>query len=154
MWKKYCIALQATWQYGACALHAVYVRLQMHTHKLLKAYSFSTTTKVTQTRMNTTLYVDYLSCLLLLNSMLHIRSNITVFLINWWNTSLNILILCWPCVLIYLFINIKQLDALNFIISLFQASTCFEHTCSSSGGQKLYYTFSGIITLKQVGGLK
>jgi hypothetical protein len=34
-----------------------------------------------------------------------------------------------------LFININQLDALNFIISLFQASTCFEHMCSSSGGQ-------------------
>ena len=26
--------------------------------------------------------------------------------------------------------------------------------CSSSGGQKLYYTASGIITLKQVSGLK
>ena len=35
----------------------------------------------------------------------------------------------------YLFININQLDVLNFIISLFQASTCFEHMCSSSGGQ-------------------
>ena len=46
----------------------------------------------------------------------------------------------------YLFLNINQLDALNFIISLFQACTCFEHTCSSSGGQKLYYTVSGIIT--------
>ena len=34
-----------------------------------------------------------------------------------------------------LFINIKQLDALNCIISLFQASTCFEHMYSSSGGQ-------------------
>ena len=42
--------------------------------------------------------------------------------------------------------NINQLDALNFIISLFQASTCFKNTCSSSGGQKLYYTVSGIIT--------
>jgi len=30
----------------------------------------------------------------------------------------------------YLFININQLEALNFIISLFQASTCFEHMCS------------------------
>ena len=32
---------------------------------------------------------------------------------------------------------INQLDAQNFcfIISLFHASTCFEHTCSSSGGQ-------------------
>ena len=46
----------------------------------------------------------------------------------------------------YLFININQLDALNFIIRLFQASTCFEHMCSSSGGRKLYYTVSGIIT--------
>ena len=34
-----------------------------------------------------------------------------------------------------LLININQLDVLNFIISLFQASTCFEHMCSSSGGQ-------------------
>ena len=40
---------------------------------------------------------------------------------------------------IYLFLNINQLDALNFITSLFQASTCFEHMCSSSGGQQLYY---------------
>jgi len=32
---------------------------------------------------------------------------------------------------------INQLDAKNicFIISLFHASTCFEHMCSSSGGQ-------------------
>ena len=55
---------------------------------------------------------------------------------------------------IYLFLNINQLDALNFIISLFHASTCFEHMCSSSGGQKLYFTVSGIITLKQVNSLK
>ena len=45
------------------------------------------------------------------------------------------LILCWPCISIYLFLNINQLDALNIIISLFQASTCFEHKWSSSGGQ-------------------
>jgi len=31
---------------------------------------------------------------------------------------------------LYLFININQLDALNVLISLFQASTCFEHMCS------------------------
>jgi len=55
---------------------------------------------------------------------------------------------------IFLFLNINQLDELNFIISLFQASTYFEHMCSSSEGQKLYYTVSGIITLKQVNGLK
>ena len=34
-----------------------------------------------------------------------------------------------------LFTNINQLDALNFMISLFQASTCFGHMYSSSGGQ-------------------
>ena len=49
--------------------------------------------------------------------------------------------------LVCLFLNINQLDALNSIISLFQASTCFEHMCSSSGGQKLCYIVSGIITL-------
>ena len=41
----------------------------------------------------------------------------------------------------FLFININQLDALNFfIISLSQASTCFEHMCSSSGGQIVLYS--------------
>jgi len=28
--EKYCRAGQATWQYGACALHAVHLRLQTH----------------------------------------------------------------------------------------------------------------------------
>ena len=37
--------------------------------------------------------------------------------------------------LIVIYLNINQLDALNFVISLFQASTCFEHMCLSSGGQ-------------------
>ena len=59
-----------------------------------------------------------------------------------WNRNLFIfLIFCWPCISIYLFININQLDAPNFIISLFQASTCFEHMCSTSGGQKLYILY-------------
>ena len=50
---------------------------------------------------------------------------------------------------------INQHDAQNFCftISLFHASTCFEHMCPSSGGQ-LYFTTSGTITLKQVSGLK
>ena len=30
-----------------------------------------------------------------------------------------------------LFLNINQLDALNFVTGLFQSSTCFEHMCSS-----------------------
>ena len=39
------------------------------------------------------------------------------------------------CASQYIYLNINQLDALNFIMSLFHASTCFEHTCSSSGCQ-------------------
>jgi len=35
----------------------------------------------------------------------------------------------------YIYLNINQLDALNFMVRIFHASTCFEHTCSSSGGQ-------------------
>ena len=44
-----------------------------------------------------------------------------------------------------IYLNINQLEALNFIMSLFHASTCFEHK------PKLYYTVSGIIT--PIGGL-
>jgi len=42
---------------------------------------------------------------------------------------------------------INQIDAQNFCftISLFHASTCFEHMCSSSGGQKLLYTPTGVM---------
>ena len=45
-----------------------------------------------------------------------------------------------------LFINSNQLDALNFVISLFHASTCFEHHVLIVRRAKLYYTVSGIIT--------
>ena len=48
--------------------------------------------------------------------------------------------------LLYLFININQLDALNFLISLFEASTCFEHHVLIVRRAKLHYTVSGIIT--------
>ena len=39
-----------------------------------------------------------------------------------------------------------RIDALNFIMSLFQASTCFEHHVLIVRRSKLYYTASGIIT--------
>jgi len=41
-----------------------------------------------------------------------------------------------------------------FTISLFHASTCFEHHMLVVRRSKLYYTASGIITPKQVSGLK
>jgi hypothetical protein len=75
------------WQYGACALHAVLVRLYAckhtpaplhpnshtknvhartpkHTLKICNIYCCSTTTMVTWTRLSVTLYVHCLSCLL------------------------------------------------------------------------------------------
>ena len=39
------------------------------------------------------------------------------------------------CVLSVFFVLKATELQVNFIISLFQASTCFEHMCSSSGGQ-------------------
>jgi len=51
---------------------------------------------------------------------------------------------------------INQLDAQNFCfkISLFHASTCFEHRVLIIRRSKFHYKASGIITLKQVSGLK
>ena len=45
-------------------------------------------------------------------------------------------------------LTINQLNAQNlrFIISLFHASTCFEHYVLINTRSKLYYTASGIIT--------
>ena len=56
--------------------------------------------------------------------------------------------------ILYIYLNINQFGALNFIMSLFHASTCFEHHVLIVRKSKLYYTASGIITLKQVSGLK
>ena len=47
---------------------------------------------------------------------------------------------------ITIYLNINQRDALNFIMSLFHASTCFEHHVLIVRRSKLYYTASGIIT--------
>jgi len=49
----------------------------------------------------------------------------------------------------YIYLNINQLDALNFIMSLFHASTCFEHLCSSSGGQNC--TIQSLVSSHSVG---
>ena len=44
-------------QYGACPLHAGYLRLQIHTLRLCNAHCFSTVTVVARTRLDVTLYV-------------------------------------------------------------------------------------------------
>jgi hypothetical protein len=60
MWKKYCIAGRA--RDGACPLHAVYLRLHIHTPRLCNTHYFSTPTMVASTRLNVTLYVHFLHC--------------------------------------------------------------------------------------------
>ena len=54
------------------------------------------------------------------------------------------------CRLLFVYLNINQLDALNFIMSLFHASTCFEHMCSSSGGQNC--TIQPLVSSHSAGG--
>ena len=49
-----------------------------------------------------------------------------------------------------IYLNINQLDSLQFLMSLFHASTYFEHHVLIVKRSKLYYRASGIITL--VGG--
>ena len=53
-----------------------------------------------------------------------------------------------PC--LYIYLNNNQLDALNFIMSLFHASTCFKHKCSSSGGQNC--TIQRLVSSHSAGG--
>jgi len=45
---------------------------------------------------------------------------------------------------IVIYLNINQLDALYFVVSLFHACTCFEHMCSSLGGQN--YTIQPLVS--------
>ena len=51
------------WQYGACALHAGYLRLQIRTLRLCNTRCLSTATMVAQTRLNVSLYLHGLPCL-------------------------------------------------------------------------------------------
>jgi len=50
------------WQYGACALHAGYLRLQT-TLRIRNTYCFSTAKMAARTRHHVTLYVHCVSCL-------------------------------------------------------------------------------------------
>jgi len=55
---------------------------------------------------------------------------------SWWFETRRVFFLYFAdCASQYIYLNINQLDALNFLMSLFSASTCFEHMCSSSEGQ-------------------
>ena len=49
----------------------------------------------------------------------------------------------------FVYLNINQI-ALNFIMNLFHASTCFEHKCSSSEGQNC--TIQSLVSSHSVGG--
>ena len=62
--EKYGTGGRATYDniYGACAMHAGYLRLQIHTLRLCNTHCLSTATMVALTRLNITLYVSCLSC--------------------------------------------------------------------------------------------
>ena len=64
------------------------------------------------------------------------------------NESVNALceVLTGVVTAIDIYLNINQLDALNFIMSLFRASAYFENHVLIIRRSKLYYTASGIIT--------
>ena len=82
---------------------------------------------------------DFMCMILQLNSLLSCREWEKHKLVFFFFFSI-----CWPCISIYLCLNINQLDALNFIISLFQASTYFERICSKhvEAWNKLIIKFS------------
>jgi hypothetical protein len=50
------------WQYGACALHDIYLRLQIHTLRSRNTHCFSTVTIVVRTRLNGRLHIHFLYC--------------------------------------------------------------------------------------------
>ena len=64
--EKYYTPVQTTGQYGACALHAGYLRIQTHTHththRICNSNCFYTTTMIARTHLNVTVYVHCLSC--------------------------------------------------------------------------------------------
>ena len=62
MWKNIVQWAGHRWQYGACALHAGYQRLQIHTLRLCNTHCFPTVTMDTRTRLSVTLCVHCLSC--------------------------------------------------------------------------------------------
>ena len=62
MWKIFPSRRGHRRQYGACALHAGYLRLLTRTLRLCNTYCFCTATMVSRARLNVTLYVHCLSC--------------------------------------------------------------------------------------------
>jgi len=61
MWENIVERAGHRWQYGVCAFHAGYIRLQTHTLRLRNTVCFSTATMIARTRLNITLYMHWLS---------------------------------------------------------------------------------------------
>jgi len=77
-------------------------------------------------------------------ALIYSKVNVTGKYTNTWITF-DLLLTVHLCIFISV---INQFDAQNicFTISLFHVSTCFQHTCSSSGGQNCITQPPGIIT--------
>jgi hypothetical protein len=68
MWKNIVEPAGHRLQYGACALHDGYLRLQTNSQNI-DTYCFSTAEMVTRARLSVTLYAHCLSCLVVLVSL-------------------------------------------------------------------------------------
>jgi hypothetical protein len=64
MWKFFWSGTGHRWQYGTCALHAGYLRLNIYTLSLCNTHCFPTSTMVVRMRLSVILYllVNCLSC--------------------------------------------------------------------------------------------
>jgi len=62
MWKNIVERSRPQWQYGACALHAGYLRLQILTLRLCNTHCFPIATMDARALLSITLYVHCLSC--------------------------------------------------------------------------------------------
>jgi len=62
MWKNIVERGRPQMANGACALHAGYLRLQIHTLRLCKTHCFSTAAVFARTHLSVTLHVQYIAC--------------------------------------------------------------------------------------------
>jgi hypothetical protein len=65
MWKNTVDPDRHRLQYGACALHAGYLMLQMHTLKTCNTHCFSTERMVARMRLVVTLYIQHIVSLVM-----------------------------------------------------------------------------------------
>jgi hypothetical protein len=84
------------WQYGACVLHAEYVRLQTHT-QVVNNHCFSTATVVARTRLNVMFYVHCMSFLVLVWALFRPECVNNAGTIEFTRVQCTIIHACYSC---------------------------------------------------------